>query len=836
MSKKKKITQAVALCLAIAQPLSVFPVFAAEPAGLANTTSGQTKVVLDNKYWYKVKMPAIINLEYDEDTISYKDDYELQACGQINGKMLQIDTDDVEITGNGSRLILENYIGRADKGETNHRYVLGNNEGEHELDEEWQSVKGVAKHDAHGVKAGSYAGTANYKFKLINKPTIQIKGIEENLMIGAGQTHKLEATFEDKDVTKDIKWSTSDSDVAYVNSNGVLITSAKAEAGDTATITAVLPSGFSNKEVASLTDSVKDIFGPMNVQAAMDGNSMSFTVTIVEVDLMDEAETPIESISLFPGESRTVKAVIVPSDESLSFKPVVTWSSTLNRGVRFDENGNECKICLNEDIAEGTKFNIIITIGDYTKTFPIDVKSRHVHTASELVRENIVEATCETEGHYDLVVYCADDKEEISRETVKISAKGHDFGAWQDENGVQVRYCSHDRNHKEIGSLTSYSINYNLDGGSMLDQKTSFTKDDNFALPIPTKNGYTFEGWYTAKNGGVKILNTAEIGTGNITCYARWKINTYVATFNGNGGKDGVSKNLDYGMRLGELPLTTRAGYIFEGWYTAKDGGVKISEDTTIEAGDTMYYAHWKKNTLPTEPIVNPSKTDVSGYTGGDYDITVTVTGSSDTDEIITGDNYTLNVSNATVTKTSVNGNTATFKVTFHKAGMYVAVATVTDSNGGKAVKASQMITVGNGSASGGGQYKNGNFDSGYTNYLEGCYIKSATFNVKFNSGHSDTSGRDSMFIYGRTIDGTEEILDSFSANFQGNQQSRTYTYKGGKKYVQLGVKTTSAHANCAATAKVTYNVNWDYDASIDGKPYTQKSNYNGTQPKYWNQ
>ncbi|MCD8010298.1 MAG: hypothetical protein LUF34_05830, partial [Lachnospiraceae bacterium] len=53
------------------------------------------------------------------------------------------------------------------------------------------------------------------------------------------------------------------------------------------------------------------------------------------------------------------------------------------------------------------------------------------HTAGEAVTENLVEATCTEDGSYDSVVYCSVCGEELSRETVTVSATGHNY-----ENGV----------------------------------------------------------------------------------------------------------------------------------------------------------------------------------------------------------------------------------------------------------------------------------------------------------------------------------------------------------------------------------------------------------------
>lgn len=69
-------------------------------------------------------------------------------------------------------------------------------------------------------------------------------------------------------------------------------------------------------------------------------------------------------------------------------------------------------------------------------------------------------------------------------------------------------------------------------------------------------------------------------------------------TYNANGGKidkkTSVSKNVKLGSKLGTLASTPkRSGYTFQGWYTKKSGGTKISKNTKPNKSVT-YYAHWK--------------------------------------------------------------------------------------------------------------------------------------------------------------------------------------------------------------------------------------------------
>lgn len=68
------------------------------------------------------------------------------------------------------------------------------------------------------------------------------------------------------------------------------------------------------------------------------------------------------------------------------------------------------------------------------------------------------------------------------------------------------------------------------------------------------------------------------------------------------------------GKKYSSLPNPTRSGYTFDGWYTAKIGGTKITTSTTAAAKDTIAYAHWTKDTTYI-----PVKT--SSYNGHYYSV-----------------------------------------------------------------------------------------------------------------------------------------------------------------------------------------------------------------------
>ncbi len=92
-----------------------------------------------------------------------------------------------------------------------------------------------------------------------------------------------------------------------------------------------------------------------------------------------------------------------------------------------------------------------------------------------------------------------------------------------------------------------------------------------------TKAGYTFNCWQSSTSsscygGGGWWYASAGVGS---TRYldATWTANNYVLTFNYNGGNVGVAnKTVTYGNTYTDLPIPTRSGHIFKGWFGSYDG------------------------------------------------------------------------------------------------------------------------------------------------------------------------------------------------------------------------------------------------------------------------
>ena len=115
-------------------------------------------------------------------------------------------------------------------------------------------------------------------------------------------------------------------------------------------------------------------------------------------------------------------------------------------------------------------------------------------------------------------------------------------------------------------------------------------------LPVPVRPGYTFEGWFTSRQGGNQITPDTIVPQELNTVFARWIRNPFTVTFNPNGGVVGETSRIITGNTYGELPLPTRDGHIFAGWFTSRTGAAARAESTNLlRTVDHTLYARWDR-------------------------------------------------------------------------------------------------------------------------------------------------------------------------------------------------------------------------------------------------
>ena len=131
-------------------------------------------------------------------------------------------------------------------------------------------------------------------------------------------------------------------------------------------------------------------------------------------------------------------------------------------------------------------------------------------------------------------------------------------------------------------------------------------KNSKFAelVPEPTKENYTFAGWY---NGDEKYDFSA-VPTDDVTLTAKWTANDYEVSFVTEHGKAPASQNVPYNETADDPGKLSEDGYTFIGWYTDDTYDTEFDFSTPI-TGDTKVYAKWEKNApvLPDTYALNVS-------------------------------------------------------------------------------------------------------------------------------------------------------------------------------------------------------------------------------------
>jgi len=147
----------------------------------------------------------------------------------------------------------------------------------------------------------------------------------------------------------------------------------------------------------------------------------------------------------------------------------------------------------------------------------------------------------------------------------------------------------------------SYMVTYNANGGSVSPASETVNAGSSIVLSAPTRNGYTFNGWYTASSGGTKVGNAGASYTpsGNVTLYAQWTATStsYTITFNGQNGSP-VPSPITTSSGYATIPATppSRSGYTFMGWYKDSSGsGLAYypGDIITVTSSFTLY-AVWQ--------------------------------------------------------------------------------------------------------------------------------------------------------------------------------------------------------------------------------------------------
>jgi len=198
------------------------------------------------------------------------------------------------------------------------------------------------------------------------------------------------------------------------------------------------------------------------------------------------------------------------------------------------------------------------------------------------------------------------DQQKVVNETITVtstvpSRSGYDFIGWVDQSGESTTagslYTVRDGHYLLYAqwSAIPYTVTFDGAGGSPIPTQSPKTIGQSFAVgAAPTKVGHDFKGWSDGTNTyapGAPYVTQAR----NIIFTAQWQAQTYVVTYdlNGGSGSAGGKYSYTYGTSAYLLPTTgfSLTDYNFGGWATSPTGP---SVGTTFAPSSNItLYAMW---------------------------------------------------------------------------------------------------------------------------------------------------------------------------------------------------------------------------------------------------
>ena len=221
----------------------------------------------------------------------------------------------------------------------------------------------------------------------------------------------------------------------------------------------------------------------------------------------------------------------------------------------------------------------------------------------------------------------------------------------------------------------TYTVTFDANGGTLTGRAEAEVKEGGKITNAPTaaKEGFTFEGWFTAKTDGTAIDLSTYVVNADVTLYAQYKEEEtpqpkeYTVTFDANGGTlaGNATVKVEEGGKIAGAPTASMAGSTFDGWFTAKTGGDKVDLSTYTVSADVTLYAQYMGDTGMAVAAIS------GGYRIEAENALVEgeISGNDGTKTSFVEENIAAASGNKSVGYLGVVGNTVTFKFYADKAG-----------------------------------------------------------------------------------------------------------------------------------------------------------------------
>lgn len=411
-----------------------------------------------------------------------------------------------------------------------------------------------------------------------------------------------------------------------------------------------------------------------------------------------------------------------------------------------------------------------------------------------------------------------------------------------------------------------YKVTYDANGGSVGTSSATVNAGDSTTLPTPSRDGYTFNGWYTSSSGGnyVGMGGSGYTPSSNITLYAHWTPR-YTVSYNANGGNSTpTSTTVDSGTTIylasaisrsntdstgtvylyydanggSGAPSTQSGTYTNTTPYTFNKWAVNSTSGTTYNAGaaytvtgNVTMYATWttgsttrKSNPTLTVSSTVPSRTyytfkgwntnssaTTASYVGGN---SITISSSTTLYAVWTPNPpINLSISRTSSTTTSINVSVSATGLTMTNYTLYYRVK----GSGNYSSKSLGTSTTGSIT----GLSVDTDYEIYFTTTNAGGTSTSSTvtYSTLLNNPSITTPARKNTFPYMTTISANGSVTPSRTLTyaFSNNGGSTWTSYQSSNSYhwtdlvpettYNMGVRVKAAHVgiNASDTTATSY-------------------------------
>lgn len=177
-------------------------------------------------------------------------------------------------------------------------------------------------------------------------------------------------------------------------------------------------------------------------------------------------------------------------------------------------------------------------------------------------------------------------------------------------------------------SKQAYTLSFDTNGGNEEIRSQKYLEGSVIIRPTePTREGYTFEGWYADEELTTAFSFDAGMPGQDTTVYAKWAPRTYTVTFVTTTGTAPASIQVSYNSTYGTLPVLTDNNMRFMGWFTAATGGEQVTAETLFTSTENQkLYAQWEaKIEILDNWITITPRTENYDETEPGFPVTITV-------------------------------------------------------------------------------------------------------------------------------------------------------------------------------------------------------------------